>query len=238
MLHSAMLQSAIVAGSSGGIGQAAAKAIEISGKFEKVYRLGRSGPADFQIEFANAETIEKAAQTIAGEQAEPRLLFAATGVLHNISNMPEKSFRHIDSDWMAENFLVNAIGPALLAKYFLPIMPRKGRIVFAVLSARVGSISDNKLGGWHSYRASKAALNMIIKNLAIETARSNPEAIIVALHPGTVESSLSSPFSGGGQHGGRFTPEQAATKLLSVIEALSPADSGNVFDYDGNMIQP
>jgi NAD(P)-dependent dehydrogenase (short-subunit alcohol dehydrogenase family) len=233
-----MLHSAIVVGSSGGIGQAVADAIANSGKFERVYRLSRAASADFQIEFANTETIEKAAQNIAGEKAEPRLLFAATGVLHNISNMPEKSLRQIDGDWMAENFLINAIGPALIAKHFLPIMPRKGRIIFAVLSARVGSISDNRLGGWYSYRASKAALNMIIKNLAIETARSNPDAIIVALHPGTVETSLSGPFSGGGQHGGRFSPEQAAAKLMTVIDALTPADSGNIFDYDGNIIQP
>jgi NAD(P)-dependent dehydrogenase (short-subunit alcohol dehydrogenase family) len=233
-----MLQSAIVVGSSGGIGQAAADALDSSNKFERVYRLSRAAPSDFHIEYANSETIEKAAKAIAAEKVEPRLLFAATGVLHNASHMPEKSLRQIDGDWMAENFLINAIGPALLAKHFLPIMPRKGRIVFAVLSARVGSISDNQLGGWHSYRASKAALNMIIKNLAIETTRSNPDAVIVALHPGTVDTSLSSPFSGGGQNGWRFTPTQAAAKLLAVIDTLSPADSGNIFDYDGNIIQP
>ncbi len=233
-----MLGSAIVVGSSGGIGQSAADAIERSGKFTRVYRLSRSGPADFQVEFASADTIELAAQAISRDKAEPRFVLAATGILHDASNMPEKALRQIDGNWMAKNFLINAIGPALLAKYFLPIMPQKGRIVFAVLTARVGSISDNQLGGWYSYRASKAALNMIIKNLAIETARSNPDAIIVALHPGTVETSLSSPFSGGGQHGGRFTPEQAASKLLAVIDRLSPSDSGQIFDYDGHNIQP
>ncbi len=150
---------------------------------------------------------------------------------------PEKSLRELDPEWMIENYRLNAVAPALIAKHFLPLMPRSGRVCFAALSARVGSISDNRLGGWYSYRASKAALNMLIRNLSIEWQRKNPEAILVGLHPGTVETGLSAPFKGNPEHE-RFTPSKAADQLLNVLQTLDSNDSGQLFAYDGHIVAP
>jgi NAD(P)-dependent dehydrogenase (short-subunit alcohol dehydrogenase family) len=165
----------------------------------------------------------------------PRLILAATGVLHSQTLTPEKTYRALSAAGLAEAFAVNAIGPALLAKHFLPLTPRAGRSVFAALSARVGSIGDNRLGGWHGYRASKAALNQILRGLAIEQARSRPESLVVALHPGTVATALSAPFSGGAP-AEVFTPGVAAAHLLKVIDSLTPADTGGFFAWDGSPI--
>jgi NAD(P)-dependent dehydrogenase (short-subunit alcohol dehydrogenase family) len=158
-------------------------------------------------------------------------------VLHKGDKGPEKSLRELDPEWMIENYRINAVGPALIAKYFLPLMPRERRITFAILSARVGSISDNRLGGWHSYRASKAALNMLVRNIALEGQRRNPEAIIVGLHPGTVQTVLSAPFKGNPAHE-RFTPTEAAKKLLNVLDGLNPTQSGQLLAYDGTVVAP
>ena len=133
-------------------------------------------------------------------------------------------------------FQINTIGPALVAKYFLPKLNRNSRSVFAVLSARVGSIADNRLGGWYAYRASKAALNMIIKNASIEIARKNKQAIVVCLHPGTVDSLLSKPFQSNVPDGKLFSPEFSAGKLLSVVDNLSPDQSGGIVGWDGEPI--
>ena len=158
-------------------------------------------------------------------------------MLHKDASGPEKSLRELDPEWMILNYRVNAIGPALVARHFLPLMPREGRICFAALSARVGSISDNRLGGWHSYRASKAALNMLVRNIAVEWQRKNPDSIIVGLHPGTVETGLSAPFKGNPAHE-RLAPATAAEQLLAVLERLKAADSGQLFAYDGSIIAP
>jgi NAD(P)-dependent dehydrogenase (short-subunit alcohol dehydrogenase family) len=133
-------------------------------------------------------------------------------------------------------YAVNAVGPALVAKHFLPLMPKQGRSVFAVLSARVGSISDNRLGGWYGYRASKAALNQLVRSLSIEDKRRYDRGIVVALHPGTVDTKLSRPF----QQAGRdlFQPDRAAVQLLDLIDGLRPADSGKLFAWDGSEIAP
>ncbi len=229
---------AVIIGATGGIGAAFAELIETTAPNSKVYRFSRSGDADAHLELANEESVRKAAEMLQLDAVAPNLIIIATGLLHARDKRPERSMRELDGDWMAENFLINAIGPALAAKHFIPLMPKTGRCVFAVLSARVGSISDNKMGGWYGYRASKAALNMIVRNLSIETQRRNSDAIIVALHPGTVETALSAPFSGGGQNGERFTPQQSATKLMAVLDGLSAQDSGQIFDYDGQVISP
>jgi len=146
---------------------------------------------------------------------------------------PEKTWRAIDPEMMAESFIVNTIGPALVAKHVLPLFPRDRRAVFAALSARVGSIGDNRLGGWYSYRASKAALNQIIRTLSIELAAKHPLAICVGLHPGTVATRLSQPFRGNVPAGRLTAPDEAAAKLLDVISGLSPGDTGTVFDTQG-----
>ncbi len=226
-----MQRSAVIIGASGGIGAALADCLDRDGGYQ-VQRLSRSGAS--QIDLADEDSIAAAAARL---DCLPDLVIVATGLLHQGSKVPEKSMRELDPEWMLENFRVNAIGPALIAKHFLPLMPRDRRTIFAVLSARVGSISDNRLGGWHSYRASKAALNMLIRNLSIEWQRKNPGAIIVSLHPGTVETPLSAPFKGNPATE-RFEPVAAAEQLLAVLDGLNQAQSGQLFSFDGSVIAP
>ena len=163
-----------------------------------------------------------------------RLIIDASGILHGDGLSPEKSWRDLDATQMTRAFAVNAIGPALLMKHFLPLLPRQGRSVFATLSARVGSIGDNRLGGWYSYRASKAALNQFVRTAAIELGRRQPAALCVALHPGTVTTSLSAPFVKAGLD--VQTPEQAAGRLIDVIDRLPSGSSGSFFDHRGDPV--
>ena len=230
-----MQKNAVIVGATGGIGKALADLLDQNAEYENVIRLGRS---EGSINLKDEASIKSAAQMLANSDISPDLVFVATGVLHDGEMGPEKSIHDLDAIWMLENYHVNAVGPALVAKYFLPLMPRKQRNVFAVLSARVGSISDNHLGGWYGYRASKAALNMLVRNLSIEWQRRNPQAIVTALHPGTVNTPLSAPFGGGKDASGRFTPEYSARALLDVIDGLTPAQSGQLFAYDGQLILP
>ena len=139
---------------------------------------------------------------------------------------------------MANSFAVNAIGPALALKYFVPLMPRNRRVVLACLSARVGSISDNRRGGWYSYRASKAALNQVVRTAAIEIARTHRQAVCVGLHPSTVATDLSAPFCARVPDETLFTPAFAAENMLAVLDALSPKHSGGIFAWDGSAIDP
>lgn len=229
-----IVPTAIIIGSSGGLGSALADALERKPGVD-VHRLTRQGHP--QIDLTDESTIADAANHLKAADCSPDLIIVASGLLHRDGKGPEKSLNEIDADWMIENFKVNAVGPALIAKHFLPLMPRDRRTCFAALSARVGSISDNKLGGWHSYRASKAALNMLIRNLAIEWQRKNPQSIVVGLHPGTVETALSAPFKGNPATE-RFAPDKAAEQLLTTLEALKPEQSGQLIAYDGQMIAP
>ena len=167
------------------------------------------------------------------------LVFIATGLLHDGPGFqPEKSWRMQDPEAYQRAFAINATGPALVGKHFLPLLNRNQRSVFAALSARVGSISDNRLGGWHAYRASKAALNMIVRNFAIELSVRNANAIVVTLHPGTVDTSLSEPFQLRVAPEKLFTPEYAAQQLLSVVAQLVKEDSGHLIAWDGRRIDP
>lgn len=220
--------SAVVIGASGGIGRAVAEALESSGRYVIVHRLSRSGGG---LDLEDEASIAAAASQVA-EGPAPSLVFVATGVLHH-GQSPERSYRSLTPEHLMRDFRVNALGPALVAKHFLPLLPKDQRAVFAALSARVGSISDNRLGGWHAYRASKAALNMILKNLAIETARTHPQAVIAGLHPGTVATDLSAPFQKGVPAEKLFDASYSAARLLAVLEGLTPADSGGVFAWDG-----
>ncbi|RZK02283.1 MAG: SDR family NAD(P)-dependent oxidoreductase [Novosphingobium sp.] len=224
-------RSAIVFGASGGIGGAFEAVLKDEGAFAEVRGFARSRTGADHVDLLDEGSIAAAAQRI-GEGSPPSLVIVATGLLHEGGQGPEKALRDLDPAWLAKVFAVNAIGPALVAKYVLPLLPRGERTVFAVLSARVGSISDNRLGGWHGYRASKAALNMLVRNLAIEERRRNDRGIVVSLHPGTVDTELSRPFRGNVQPGRLFDPERAALQLLDVIEELKPADSGKLFDYE------
>lgn len=220
---------AAVTGSSGAIGGALADRLEASGRFPRVMRLGRKSAPPLDI--TDEATIEAAAAHIKSTGLPLRLVIDATGFLHDADFMPEKSLRQIDPDHMARAFAINAIGPALLMKHLLPQLPREGKSVFATLSARVGSISDNRLGGWHAYRASKAALNQLVRTASIELARKNPQALCVALHPGTVESKLSAPFAKAGLD--VRPPDVAAGDLIAIIDSLTPAQSGGLYDHRG-----
>ena len=139
---------------------------------------------------------------------------------------------------LARNFAINSIGPALVAKHFLPLLPDEGRAGFAALAARVGSIGDNRLGGWYSYRASKAALVMLMRTYSVELARKKPDAFCVTLHPGTVDTQLSEPFQRNVPEGKLFTPEFSASSLLDVLDGIGPEQSGRQFAWDGEEIVP
>ena len=230
---------AVVVGASGGIGGALTAAIAAA-EIE-VHALGRrrvdAGDRIIpgHLDLADPAAIAAACAAIT-DGAPLRLVIVATGLLHDEALRPEKSLKALDADDLARAFAINTIGPALVAKYLLPVLPRQGKAVFAVLSARVGSISDNRIGGWYGYRASKAALNQIVRTLAIEMRRTKPDAIVVALHPGTVATALSAPFRGAVDPDRLFTPDEAAAKLLDVIEALEPGDSGGFFAWDRSAI--
>ena len=223
---------AIVVGSSGGIGRALLDRLAAQAMFAAALGLGRnSSPA---LDLTDEASIAEASLHVRGIEADVRLVIDATGFLHDDESSPEKSWRDLDAGHMAKAFAVNAIGPALVMKHFLPLLPREGRSVFATLSARVGSIGDNRLGGWYSYRASKAALNQLVRTAAIELGRTRPTALCIALHPGTVATRLSAPFAKSGLE--VQTAEQAADRLLDTIGRLRPGSSGGFFDHRGETV--
>lgn len=233
---------AVVFGASGGIGAALVEGLSNRSDIDCVHAIARaetrcSGKCIAHIcDITKDEDLARIATELTAYGA-PSIVLIATGLLSNDCGLqPEKSFRHQNLDAFEQVFRINTFVPALIAKHVLPIMPRKERAVFAALSARVGSISDNRLGGWHAYRASKAALNMLIRNYAIEQAARNPQFISVSLHPGTVVTELSAPFRSKVPTEKLFTPEQSANYLLDVIDGLTPADSGKVFDWAGKEI--
>lgn len=216
---------AVIVGASGGIGAAFAALLEQDGA--RVTRWSRAGG----IDLTDPASISAAAAAL---PAPPDLVIIATGVLHGPGIAPEKANSQLSADALATAFAVNTIGPALVAKALLPLMPKGRKTLLAALSARVGSIADNRLGGWHSYRASKAALNQLIRTMAIEQARRNPDQVLLALHPGTVDSGLSKPFQSGVKT--LFTPEESARHLLRVIDMATPAQSGLLIDWQGEVI--
>ncbi len=221
---------AVVAGGTGDIGRAFVRLLESDPSCSDVVALGRTTRPGLDLQ--NEASIAAVAREV-GEAGEISLLIDATGLLHDGAMMPEKALDALDADAMMRSFAVNAAGPALLLKHFRRFMPAKERAVFATISARVGSIGDNGLGGWYSYRASKAALNMIVKTASIEMARRNPASVLLALHPGTVETRLSEPFRGGRD---LFTPDEAAAKMLRVIDNAVPDQTGSFLAYDGKAI--
>ena len=224
---------AIVIGSSGGIGAALCEELEARGA--SVTRLSRR--SDPPIDHLSDTSIEAAAAALA-PHAPFDLILIASGILHGDGVAPEKTYRQLDGPALEQVFRVNAIGPALVARHFVPLLRPSGRAIFAALSARVGSIGDNKLGGWFAYRASKAALNQIVRTLAIELARTRPETLCVALHPGTVDTALSAPFQRGLAEGQLLSPAASAGHLLDTLDKLGPGDSGGCFDWRGGRIAP
>ena len=222
---------AVIFGSGGGIGSALFAALSSTESFRQVVGFSRktSPPIDLQDE-ASLEC----ATTFAAEMGELRLVIDATGFLHDDRQEPEKSWRQLNAGNLARSFALNAIGPALIMKHVLPRLPRSGKAVFATLSARVGSIGDNRLGGWYAYRASKAALNQLVRTAALELARRSPDAICVALHPGTVATVLSAPFAAKGVE--THTPAEASRHLLSVVDKLPVEANGGFFDWRGKPV--
>lgn len=216
---------ALVIGDTGGIGAALAAALR--GRGAEVTGLSRSRDG---CDLTDEASIARAASALAGPF---EMMLDATGALEIGGRGPEKTIAALDPAAMAAQFALNATGPALLIKHLRPLLPRRGRCVFATLSARVGSIGDNRLGGWISYRAAKAALNQIVRTAAIEIARSRPETIVVALHPGTVRTPLTRPYAG---RRDAVTPAAAAGNLLAVIDGLTPADSGGFYAWDGTRV--
>lgn len=219
----------VVIGASGGIGGAIAQALEQRG--EAVHRLSR---AQHGLDLTDEASIAAAAAALPAPAIDR--LIVATGMLHENSQGPERSLRQLDPERLMRSFAVNAIGPALILKHFSPRLRRDGPSRTALLSARVGSISDNRLGGWYGYRASKAALNQLVRTAAVEIARTRGEAVVVALHPGTVDTAMSRPFQGNVSRAQLFTPEQSAAHLLDVLDRLTPEDSGGFFDWAGEPI--
>ena len=232
---------AAVFGASGGIGNALVRLLQTRG-VETIYAGSRSGDvpegdsiSSFRFDYDDPASLDAVGKLMA--DAPPQLVIVATGVLTLPDGTgPERSVRQIDADAMERVMRANAIGPALIAKALLPLFDRKERSVFAALSARVGSIGDNRIGGWHSYRASKAALNMLVRNFAIELSRTHKQALAVSLHPGTVDTDLSRPFQSNLPEGQLTGADEAAGNLLSVIDGLGPEDSGYQFDWKGERV--
>ncbi|MBM4216287.1 MAG: SDR family NAD(P)-dependent oxidoreductase [Gammaproteobacteria bacterium] len=226
---------ALVFGASGGIGLACTSILRAHPQVAEVYAASRTAEAPWRFSLDDEASIAAVA-VAAGAKGPLDLVFVATGMLHSADQQPEKSWRSLDPAAMARAFALNATGPALIAKHTLGLLRRDAKSVFACLSARVGSIEDNRLGGWHAYRASKAALNMLIRNFAIELRQRNPQAICVGLHPGTVDTRLSKPFQTAVAPGKLFTPETSAHALLRVVVGLTPADGGRFWAWDGQPI--
>ncbi|MEM8581918.1 MAG: SDR family NAD(P)-dependent oxidoreductase [Pseudomonadota bacterium] len=218
------MQKALVLGSSGGIGRALSKNLS---KNHQVTGVSRS---DDGLDITDSVSVDTALSAAGGPFD---LVIVATGALEIDSLRPEKSLRQVSSDGLLAQFSLNALGPALVLRHAPDLLPRERRAVFAVLSARVGSIGDNRLGGWYSYRAAKAAVNQLVRTASIEMSRTHKHSVVVALHPGTVATKFTEKYLG--RHPA-VTPEDAAENLVSVIEGLTPADTGQFFDWSGHRV--
>lgn len=222
---------ALVLGSSGGIGGAFVEAIKADPACGSVVEMSRSRDG---FDITDEASVGAAAARLSEAELKFDLVICATGALVIDGNGPEKTIKAIQADVMAAQFALNAIGPALALKYFAPLLSNEGKSVFATLSARVGSIGDNKLGGWISYRSAKAALNQVTRTSAIEIARLRPKGVVVALHPGSVDTGFSGGFSKGHD---RIQPSDSVAMMLSVLDQLEPAQTGGFFAYDGQPVE-
>ena len=236
----------LVAGATGGIGSAFCDAVVQRLPDVTLLRLARDPGClrdvcvpthDIACDIGDESAIAKAIGQIPA-QARIDWAFIATGWLHDEKRTPEKTFRNLDADHLLHAYRINAVGPALLLKHLLPRLPRDRRSMIGVLSARVGSISDNRLGGWHAYRASKAALNMLIKNYAIELSRRKPGHVIVGLQPGTTATRLSEPFQRNVPENQLQSPTFTANHLFDFMTGLGGEDSGHLIDFLGQTFEP
>lgn len=222
---------AVVIGNSGSIGSAIEKELSDQG-FKNIIGFNRS--SNPRLDLLNEETIAQSAQFIKDQNTPVSLVFDATGLLHDDNNMPEKTYKNIDQIFMRKNFEINVMGPALIMKYFLPLLDKEEKSIFASISAKVGSISDNRYGGWYSYRASKAALNQMIKTASIEMKMKNQNAICLAIHPGTVESKLSKPFQKNDLT--IQSPQESASNIFKILNSSTSKDTGSFYNWDGKII--
>lgn len=218
---------AVVVGATGTIGSALARQLQADARCGQLIALSRSSKPS--VNFQDEKSIVQAADYLR-DQGPLHLIIVATGMLHTPDGWPEKRLSQINYHQLMNSFTINTFGPAMVCAHFSPLLARHERSLLAVLSAKVGSIQDNYLGGWYSYRASKAALNMIVKTASIELARTHPHAVLAALHPGTVDSPLSAPFRS--PHTKR-TATQAAAELLQVIDGLPAEKTCHFWAYDG-----
>ena len=223
---------AVVIGNSGSIGSAIEKELLDQG-FKNIIGFNRSSSP--RLDLLNEETIAQSAQFIKDQNTPVSLVFDATGLLHDDNNMPEKTYKNIDQIFMRKNFEINVMGPALIMKYFLPLLDKEEKSIFASISAKVGSISDNRYGGWYSYRASKAALNQMIKTASIEMKMKNQKAICLAIHPGTVESKLSKPFQKNDLT--IQSPQESASNIFKILTSSTSKDTGSFYNWDGKIIE-
>lgn len=244
-------QVALVVGASQGIGLGFVRQLLADGRFERVYGtyrrpetaqglLALAEPSSqltcLPVDVTDEGTIEGAIAHI--QTLTPRLhrVVYCVGVLHDGDFQPEKSLRQLTSENLMRSYQVNAVGAALLAKHLLPVLKHDQASLFAAISAKVGSIGDNRLGGWYGYRASKAALNMFIKTAALEYARRSPNTTLALLHPGTTDTRLSEPFQRGVPPEKLFSVERTVAQLMAVMDGLTPADSGEFFSWDGSRL--
>ena len=239
------MKNIVIFGASGTIGKAFIEHLAQHYNDATLYAISRHQPSHplppngihMCVDYCDEQQLAQTAQTITQNQPIDGIIIA-TGILHDDRAQPEKSLRTLSAETMTHIFTVNTVVPALILKHFAPHLHKTEPSFCAVLSARIGSISDNGLGGWYSYRMSKSALNMMIKNTAIEIKRNNPHAIIVGLHPGTVDSPLSKPFQNNIPKKQLFTPDYSVEKMVTVIENLHPSDTGKIFAWDGKEITP
>ncbi len=226
----------LIVGGTRGIG--AAWAERLQGQGHEVWVAGRqaSGPGQIAMDLADPESITAGIAQVRQQAPELQQVINTAGVLHWDQGQPEKSLRQLNPQAALYSYQVNALGPALLAQALWDVMRKTKHFKFASLSARVSSISDNRLGGWHSYRASKAAQNMMLKNVALELGRVNPSACVALLHPGTVDTDLSKPFQSRVPSDKLFDVQRAAAQLDQVLQDFGPADSGVLRDWAGEDI--
>lgn len=232
----------LVVGASGGIGQAIALGLAAREEVGSVVCSTRGQALGFEhpkvshiaLDFDREESLAQAAAALA---SQPSLIVVATGMLHGPQIFPERALKELDAQAFSRLLFVNTVGPALLAKHFVPLLSKTSPSTLAFLGARVGSIADNRAGGWYSYRTSKAALVMFVKTLSIELRRTHPQACALCLHPGTVRSELSAPFVRPNSKRKTFSPEECAGKLLGVLDGVSPEQSGMHLDYAGIPIE-
>ena len=189
-----------------------------------------------QMDITEEQTIISGLSALKENASELHLAINCVGLLHNEHQQPEKALRQLEANKLLNYFRVNSVGPALLAKNLMPFFKHKTPSRFATISAKVGSIGDNRLGGWYGYRASKAALNMLLKTAAIEYGRRSPNTVIVMLHPGTTDTDLSKPFQRGVPEGKLFSTARTVSQLLDVLENVGPEDSGEFFSWDGSRL--